>query len=58
VVGDDANPGPLDLGVSDTIQDSVDAPSVDGGATNPARLWLSGPENDIHLSDVEPLTPF
>jgi hypothetical protein len=54
-----ADAGPLDLGGFDTTQDVArDAVSLDGAATNPGRLWLSGPESDIHLSDVEPLTPF
>ncbi len=31
---------------------------ADASSTNPRRLWLTGPESDIHLSDVEPATPF
>ena len=54
-----ADSGPMDLGGFDTTEDSArDAVSPDGAATNPGRLWFSGPESDIHLSDVEPLTPF
>jgi hypothetical protein len=56
-----ADAGPVDLGGFDTPRDSANPDgggSVDGGATNPARLWLTGPESDIHLSDLEPLTPF
>jgi hypothetical protein len=30
----------------------------DASSLNPHRLWLSGPEDDIHLADVEPATPF
>ena len=62
VVGGDADAVPdvvpLDLGGPDTTPDSALDGSVDAGATNPARLWLVGPESDIHLGDVEPLTPF
>jgi hypothetical protein len=28
------------------------------GTTNPGRLWFAGPESNLHLSAVEPTTPF
>jgi hypothetical protein len=50
---------PPDLGGPDRTEASVpDAAPPDAGPTNPARLWFSGPESDLHLSDIEPLTPF
>ena len=39
------------------IDMGVDA-TVDAGAGNAGRLWFHGPESDLHLSDVEPETPF
>jgi hypothetical protein len=54
-----ADASPLDLGGFDTTQDVArDAATPDGAVANPGRLWLSGPESDIHLADTEPLTPF
>jgi hypothetical protein len=52
-----------DRGGLDT-RDSGAESGVESGATpdtaaaNPGRLWFAGPESDLHLSDVEPLTPF
>jgi hypothetical protein len=35
-----------------------DAGALDAAAANPRRLWFSGPEDSIHLAEVEPDTPF
>jgi hypothetical protein len=58
---------PRDAPVRDTPQGPVDArpPDLrpDAGAgpdagVNPRQLWFSGPESDLHLSDIEPQVPF
>jgi hypothetical protein len=60
---------PRDAPGRDTPQgpDAVDArpPDLrpDAGAgpdagVNPRQLWFSGPESDLHLSDIEPQVPF
>jgi hypothetical protein len=47
----------LDL-AADRSPAAPEAGGADASSLNPGRLWLSGPEDDIHLADVEPATPF
>jgi hypothetical protein len=55
--GRDSPVGPdvVDARSSDLRPDA--GASADAGV-NPRQLWFSGPESDLHLSDIEPQVPF